>query len=274
MTVTKYVCSRILTILWLLLFLVTLTNAQTNITSTATPISIETMFGCEQPCWHDIYIGKTTATELEEFMSIYGEGNYIAQVSEITNGSTSLRYGVWNRTDRIASAGHNVSFWLQDGIVIALHMTMNEPILVGEILSELGTPTEVRMHLGQYDLITVDLIYLDYLLEIRVRQAYGTTCSLETIGDDLIVDTLTYFTPQSAFELIDGFVEGVIIKDSQPRILNYSNLEWHVPIELWEEWLSGDMQGSCTDALWNLSREVYIPLTPTPLPTITATEGD
>lgn len=274
MNMIQYMYRLILAILWLLFSIVTLTRVQTDITPTATPTSSETMFGCEQPCWHDIYIGETTAEELEEFMLLYGEGDYITQVSEITNGSTSLRYGVWHRTDTLASAGHNVSFWIQDGIVVALHMTMNETIRLREILRELGTPTEIRIHLGYYDLVSVDLIYLDYLLVIRARQAGGTTCSLETIGNDLIVDTLTYYTPQSAFELVDGFVEGVIIEDAQPRILSYSSLEWHVPIELWEEWLAGDIQGICRDAPQNLTDEAYIPLTPTPLPTIAATGDD
>jgi hypothetical protein len=197
---------------------------------------------CAPPCWFGLTVGESGVDDIVSSFAEH-EDLFVVEPLEIPNGNlqaavTNLQpirelenaeffWREWTREDE----RHVVSSLLMtNGILAYLRVYMNRDVTLAETLRRLERPFVIRA----YFLIT-DLRLILFYPELNVTvelSADHLSCNVPTMLQDFKVHEVTYFTE-------DGYLEGAAIFRGDPYIRH----------RLWDDWVSGKIEGSCLDAI-------------------------
>ena len=249
-------------------------------TSTATPTP--ELFGsifagdtCAPPCWFGLTSGESTAAEVWEFLH---HSEYIFPAVDDTGGRVDPETGYladgyynfaltpWSRCNDIVLNGVG-SARIEDGILSSLWVTPNECITLGRTLAVWENPDIVRLTPGE--ITSLEFIYLDMNVRVELAAPEEDDCVAPSLRREFIAFRVTYYSPQAAMQPAKYAVGDA----PQPRLVAYYHPgERNVPLDIWEEWLDGTVEGQC-DEIWRILPDPGLmpPTTPTPPPSFTST---
>jgi hypothetical protein len=240
---------------------------------TPEPSPLSSLFSndpCTPPCWFGIIPGQSNTEDVEQMLSTYDNififnprqrvDNSGIERAQITNGHYSFYWRDFIREDRIVI---NETISIEQGIVSVITVSAPERIALGEVLVALGQPEVVQMVVGQIN--TVRLFYFDEQVVVKLNTEFLASCNLQSLQQDFFVDIVFYYSPLEMDEVINSFRESQFSPTSRYTLQPY----YLVPLQVWNLWLNGEVEGSCGEATSMLSEPIAPSLfTPTPTPTV------
>ena len=251
------------------------------------PHSIFSNDTCAPPCWFGLIPGVSTAAdalvvlENEEYFIKPDEHRAEFSDGEIDSETGYLVDGQYNFDMSLFDLPFSYNYfayshvYVQMGTVDEIMVRMNEFVTLREALAALGTPDQVRLEFALWSYY-IEFIYLEPRLRITLTYDHGAArrsdCYLPDTLDNMWVDIIIYYSPESAIELRDVWISDTLTIQ-QPALTAYGpgNSVRYVPQETWESWLLGEVSMSCEDAWFSLPEEMILPEIPVGAATPTAT---
>jgi len=240
---------------------------------------------CNDPCWMGIVLGQSTSSDvdemLEQFSSLINISEYGRTISRLPNGEFAVNeetdviqqggytFDVLTQTSQFPDFGVASRIEIQDSVVSLIMIIASEEydIALSDVLSIMGTPDQIRMYstISRGDEFT--LIYDDMLTDINMYQS-GDACNTGDLIDNFSLLNLFFYSEDVALEPTYSVDQTIL----HPNLYAYRyETERDVPLELWESWLSGEVDESCYEAWSNLAPPDLEAIAITPTPTIEAT---
>ncbi len=247
--------SIVSTLILMMLFLVLLSGAttfQTTSSPTPTPFAMRSLFSddsCAPPCWFGLTPGESTPEDVSTFFAVFGDLMYGVAPPIHEKDENYLFYWKPANFNR-ENVRQNNYIRVYDGIVDAIHITMNETVYLAEVLEKLGMPDSIIFELGFYGSAYLNLVYLKPRIRVHLT-AEWETCFISNIGESFWVDSIGYYSP--AYQLVYTIGE-----------------DRFVPEITWQTWLDGEVNGNCQDA-WQQLPVITATLSPTQTVVATAT---
>lgn len=256
----------------LVVFILLLVNgwsgfAQDEVTQTPTvPYSIFADDTCAPPCWMGLIPGESTAADVEAMLA---ENQDLIDPEHVSMSLARLESGEFAidpNTGEVIRATYNFNITvpyfdtmgttsrvlIREGIVYKIVIHAHERITLTEVLESFSEPEIVRM--GVFHTLLPDLlfVYLDTRIRVKLKLD-NTDCNVATLQDEMIVSSVSYFSPDAAIELERYEPNGV----EQPALIYLHSNDRDVPLDLWQSWLDGEVDMSCEEA-WELLPEPEI----------------
>ncbi len=238
--------------------------AQDEVTEAApVPSSLFKDDTCTAPCWFGITPGastsadvETTLTRLNDILS-WNPNRFNAIIDANTGYIVRGQYDFfWRRYRGIHQVQTNNIISIENGVVQLISVDVNGDFALEDVFAVYGQPDDIHMT-QEYGGERLKLIYLDRLLVIDLVS--NGACSIENLRSDLLVDGVRYYSP--IFALVPVETD----RGSQPQILAYySSLDRQIPLDVWESWLSGEVEAHCIEAWQELPESVELPDFPAP----------
>jgi hypothetical protein len=249
-----------------------------EVTPSVTPEPRTSIFDydiCAPPCWMGITPDESTAQDVEQLLQTH---------TDLVDPDSISKVGAFIGNSRAIDPDTNIvitgSYYFQVGIVDPaykkmgirsyvgiidhkvdiIHVLSYRESSLGQTLSRLGSPHIIRADITPYDSkFNVTLIYLEPRLRLNLSIS-TEDCWTESLSENMYVNSILYYSENAAEELFP-FLGDV----PQPVLTGYRFVEERdVPPELWEQWLSGEVDMSCEEAWAELTPPEIIPMTPTP----------
>jgi len=226
---------------------------------------------CAPPCWFGITPGVSTAADVETALDEQADDFHWSrtersnnQFDPITGLITTGEYAIgWKNNNYLVYRIPTI-ISIKSGVVTTISATLNQDIRINKVLKILGTPDDIRMTPIEGPKFIINFIYISPPLELRFVEKYdGLDCTIETVPLHFQLAIMYYLTPAYAYEAGES--------EKQPNLLRISEGEKQVPVNIWQDWLDGKVEGDCGDAWYELPETFTFPELPTltPVPSVT-----
>jgi hypothetical protein len=147
----------------------------------------------------------------------------------INGASVDFIWLEWNRDEEYPHVGNYVE--ITDGTLSQLRILMNEDIDLEAVLVSLSRSRVIRATIDMYDLRL--LFYFPDEKLIIVLTSNRTACSMRTIQNDFEVYQVHYLSETTYVDWTE----------------NYRHGTFYVPHQVWDDWMSGEVEGTCEEAI-------------------------
>lgn len=198
---------------------------------------------CIAPCWKGLTPGKSTSQEVAYFLSQGRRSSEFcclrvtrrSTFDPITGSMIKGRYSFYwsNRTRTNFTYVPTNQFRIEDHTLISIGLVINHVITLGQILDLIGQPEQISFYVALYGHPMLTLEYLDLDLSTRINFAgEAAGCTMSDIKDAWWMDSISFYTLAS------------LKKTNEFNLLPIPE----VPLDLWEDWLSGKVTSTCEEA--------------------------
>lgn len=208
---------------------------------------------CNPPCWFGLTPGESTSTDVEanllRFENIFTwnsgfRNNTFDQQGYVLNGQYSVYWRNIERDDVFSTESY---ISIENSVVSRITVEMNMYVYLTQMLETLGPPSETRLAVGIYNIPYLELIYLDSQMRVSLI-GNPESCSLLDIGTDFWVDFVRYYPPDEN----SGHSSNLLTYSQEPE-------ERAMSLELWRQWLNGEINLTCLEAWQTLPQQTIIP---------------
>ncbi len=226
---------------------------------------------CAPPCWFGLVPGKSTLEEVSAFVraglpksmdwQAYSTGSEETANGVIVEGWYD---GYWREFHRPIAQSNSV-LAIQNNTLHFININTYKEVSLGQMLNSFGLPDHMRLALNGYGFTYMRAFYHNWRLRIYIdmNPFYQTnvetteSCTFQNPTVNFFVDSLTYFSPQAAQELVsipDG--RGV----AEPSFFAYHSNEYDVPSEMLTAWLNGEETADCRTVWERLAQAQGTPI--------------
>jgi hypothetical protein len=232
--------------------------------SEPTPQPIRSVFDydtCAPPCWMGLVAGESTFTDvkyalrtiddpiLRETLDIVisrlpsGEDDINPYTGEIQTGAFLFDINTISYIDEGIRSPSRIE--IGDGRVDIMVINAHQPIILDDVLINLGEPDFFRLCICSADWTYITLIYIELNLRVSFRHSTDV-CRTSLLPHELLMKSLLYYSPELASNIVGSTLSEYDIP--QPNLTRYSFLnERDVPLDVWQSWLDGEVDMSCEE---------------------------
>lgn len=233
-------------------FIVTLVHAEVN--------SVFPEDTCDAPCWFGIVPGESTSEHVENLITEHAIDD-VEVYGEFDEETQHLITGVYEfELLKRENSSLFARVQIRDSIVYAMilrptkpdrfpdYTPPNEYITLQQTLTRLGQPDiiyfdEDHSHFGNHSFPHVTFIYPASRLRIEFEQSpYPlASCSLQSVGDDMFLENIRYYSPDAANELSHY----VGHDELQPTLTALTLGDELVTTDMWQQVIRGEIEEPC-----------------------------
>jgi hypothetical protein len=246
------------------LFLFLMVNvACWQLTVAPTPLSIRSIFDydtCAPPCWMGLIPGESTVEDVEQMFqeneALITPENLSVHIVRLPSGAfdVDLNTGLMRAGGYYFDIGE-VEYMpgrvtsridIEQGYIADMLILAYETVSLADVLENMGNPDIVRLYIGFGDKTWFHLIYLE--LNLRVTLTIQTdTCYTALLSEALMIDSIFYYSPSVASRIeVSTLSEYDIPQPNLTRYISFNDRD--VPLELWQSWLTGEVDMPCKEA--------------------------